>query len=119
MNKNEVSKTNDSIQLLPEALPDSYAQDMAWSVDVSEAGKNLPELAEKVQSGEEILVSRDGLPIMKLVPVQTSSVRLRGAKATEFKLGYAADHLKDFDWDEWDRLDEEMHKIWRKFGYMD
>jgi hypothetical protein len=34
-------------------------------------------------------------------------------------LGKYAEEFKDFDWDEWDRLDEEMHKIWRKFGYMD
>jgi hypothetical protein len=34
-------------------------------------------------------------------------------------MGKYAEEFKDFDWEEWDRLDDEVRKIWRKFGYMD
>ena len=38
-------------------------------VDVHEATTHLSKLLERVESGEEIVITRNGLPIARLVPV--------------------------------------------------
>lgn len=96
-----------------------YAQRVTRSVSISEAKASLSSLADEVSSGEEIIVSRSGKPIMKLVALTNEEIKANRPIRLPRKLGITEEYFKDFDWDEWDRLDEEMHKIWRKFGYMD
>ena len=38
-------------------------------IDIEAAGARLPELIEDAGAGEEILISRDGEPVARLVPV--------------------------------------------------
>ena len=42
---------------------------MASSVAMNEAQKHLPELLDRVERGEEIVIERDGRAVGKLVPV--------------------------------------------------
>ena len=42
---------------------------MASSIALSEAQANLPALLDRAESGEEIVISREGKPAMRLVPV--------------------------------------------------
>jgi prevent-host-death family protein len=113
-----ISKTP-RIELLPAAQDPSYAKNMTRTVNISDAKANLSKLADEVESGHEIIVSRLGRPTMKLVPLSLQEVEDFTPRRVNRVLGKYAEEFKDFDWDEWDRLDEEMHKIWRKFGYMD
>ena len=44
---------------------------MANSVNIHEAKTHLSRLVERVEAGEEILISRAGRPVARLVPLQT------------------------------------------------
>jgi prevent-host-death family protein len=44
---------------------------MANSVNMHEAKTHLSRLVERVEAGEEILISRAGRPVARLVPLQT------------------------------------------------
>lgn len=101
-----------------EAIASSYAQNMARSVDIVEAEKSLSKLADEVASGQEITVSKDGLPIMKLVPLTVSAAKSLSSGKREFKLGYAREHLKDFSWEEWEQSEMELERIFKHFGHM-
>jgi antitoxin (DNA-binding transcriptional repressor) of toxin-antitoxin stability system len=84
---------------------------MTKKVRLDEFEASFPELAAAVQNGEEVVIQKSGQTVMKIVGVET--------RKREVKFGLGAEQFRDFDWEEWDRLDEEVHKIWRKFGYMD
>ena len=47
---------------------------MAIKVDMPETAAQFSALVERVQSGEEILLSRDGILVARLTPVHTSQV---------------------------------------------
>lgn len=53
-------------------------------INIAEASKNLPELIEAAISGEEIVITKDDQPIVKLVPVPPVKKR-RPAKAGSAK----------------------------------
>jgi antitoxin (DNA-binding transcriptional repressor) of toxin-antitoxin stability system len=84
---------------------------MTKKVRLDEFEASFPELAAAVKNGEEVVIQKSGQTVMKIVGVET--------RKREVKFGLGAEQFRDFDWEEWDRLDEEVHKIWRKFGYMD
>jgi antitoxin (DNA-binding transcriptional repressor) of toxin-antitoxin stability system len=107
------------VDLLSATQAPSYARAMTRTVNISQAKTNLSKLADDVVLGEEIIVFRSGKPTMKLAPLSSEEVTEYRTRLGNRILGKYAEEFKDFDWDEWDRLDEEMHKIWRKFGYMD
>ena len=92
---------------------------MTRTVNISEAKANLSKLADEVASGDQVIISRAGKPMMKLVPLTPQEAASYQPKALNGLLGKYAEEFKDFDWEEWDRLDEEVRRIWRKFGYMD
>lgn len=119
MQKNLLTTRKNRSLLLSAATSASYAGNMSRIVNISEAKAKLSELAQEVEAGQEITVSRKGLPVMKLVPLTSEEKEQTPPRRKKLELGKFAEEFKDFDWDEWDRLDEEMHKIWRKFGYMD
>jgi antitoxin (DNA-binding transcriptional repressor) of toxin-antitoxin stability system len=84
---------------------------MTKKVKLDEFEASFPELAAAVKNGEVVVIQKSGQTVMKIVGVET--------RKREVKFGLGAEQFRDFDWEEWDRLDEEVHKIWRKFGYMD
>jgi antitoxin (DNA-binding transcriptional repressor) of toxin-antitoxin stability system len=84
---------------------------MTKKVKLEEFEASFPELATAVKQGEEVVIEQSGQAVMKIVGVET--------RKRKVKFGLGAEQFKDFDWEEWDRLDDEVHKIWRKFGYMD
>ncbi len=47
-------------------------------VNIHEARTNLTELLRRVTAGEEIVISRSGKPVARLVPIQDSPKRLIG-----------------------------------------
>ncbi len=49
-------------------------------VNIADASKHLPELIEAAKSGEEIIITKDEQPVVKLVPVPPVKKR-RPAKA--------------------------------------
>lgn len=103
------------------SVPDaqSYAEAMIRTVNISDAKANLSKLADEVASGDQVIISRAGKPMMKLVPLTPQEAASYQPKSINGVMGKYAEEFKDFDWEEWDRLDNEVHKIWRKFGYMD
>lgn len=119
MNEKPSGAKESTSSLLSLPTSSSYAQDMARTVNISEAKANLSKLADEVASGEEVIVSRAGKPMMKLVPLTAQEVQFLRPQTAGGVLGKYAEEFKDFDWEKWDRLDEEVHKMWRKFGYMD
>ena len=119
MNSASAKIKTHSTELLSGPTAPSYADSMIRTVNISEAKANLSKFAEEVSSGQEMIVSRAGKPMMKLVPLTPQEVEDFSPKKLNGLLGKYAEEFKDFDWEEWDRLDEEVHKIWRRFGYMD
>jgi prevent-host-death family protein len=111
-------KTSSPLLLSASNTP-SYAEAMIRTVNISEAKANLSKLAEDVSLGEEIIVSRSGEPLMKLVALTPDEKQAAQAKKLLRDLWLTAKYFEGFDWEEWDRLDEEVQDIWRKFGYMD
>jgi prevent-host-death family protein len=107
------------VQFLFAALTPSYAESMTRTVNISDAKANLSKLADEVALGDEVIVARAGKPVMKLVPLTPQEAAAYKPKTLNGLMGKYAEEFKDFDWEEWDRLDDEVRKIWRKFGYMD
>ena len=112
MNKNSLTQKKLSAELLSGPNAQAYAQVMTRSVDISEAGANLPQLAQEVAAGEEIVVTHSGKSIMKLVPMDSEPSE---SERIDRKLGFAADLLTDFSWDEWEASHEEFRKLFRDY----
>jgi len=85
----------------------------------SEAKVTLSKLADEVSSGKEVIDSRAGKPVMKLVAVTALELEAANPKAKNRKLGYGRKYAPDFTWEQWEESEREMEKIWRKFGYID
>jgi prevent-host-death family protein len=113
-----ISKTL-PVELLSAAEAPSYAKAMIRTVNISEAKANLSKLADDVASGEEVIVSRGGKPVMKLVALTALELEATNPRATFRKLGHGSKYAPDFTWEEWEESEREMEKIWRKFGYID
>jgi prevent-host-death family protein len=117
---NTISKSSQTLpaDLLSAAQAPSYAKSMTRTVKISDAKANLSKLANDVAKGEEVIVSRSGEPVMKLVALNPEEKASFQSQKLPRDLWITAKYFKDFDWEEWDRLDEEMHQMWRRFGYM-
>ena len=101
------------------AASPSYAQTMARSVDLSEAARNFAALAEEVLAGQEVILSKAGKPVIKLVALGSDEIEITGAKESYRKLGAGAKFLENFDWDKWEESDGDLERVWKKLGYMD
>jgi antitoxin (DNA-binding transcriptional repressor) of toxin-antitoxin stability system len=112
MKKNILNQKKPAPELLSGAETSSYAQVMTRSVDLSEAGANLPQLAQEVAAGEVIVVTHSGKSLMKLVPIGSES---SDSEPIDRKLGFAADLLTDFSWEEWEASHEEFRKLFRDY----
>lgn len=83
------------------------SSDAAAQFNVHEAKTNLSRILERVEHGEEVIISRAGKPIAKVVPL-TRAINRTGRGSLRGKLAVAA------DWDS----DEVNDAIARDFGMM-
>jgi antitoxin (DNA-binding transcriptional repressor) of toxin-antitoxin stability system len=118
MKKNSLRQEKLSSELLSLCISQAYAQDMTRSVDINDSANSLPKLADEVLSGQEVIFSRDGKPVMKLVSINAEEMQAPSSKGHYRKLGEGAKFLEDFDWDQWEKSDRDMERVWKKFGYM-
>jgi prevent-host-death family protein len=107
------------VELLSAGEAPSYAKAMTRTVKISEAKATLSKLADEVSSGEEVIVSRAGKPVMKLVAITALELEAASPRIINRKLGYGRKYAPDFTWEQWEESEREMEKIWRKFGYID
>ena len=107
------------VELLSAAEAPSYAKAMTRTVKISEAKATLSKLADQVSSGEEVIVSRAGKPVMKLVAITAPELEAASPRIINRKLGYGRKYAPDFTWEQWEESEREMEKMWRKFGYID
>jgi len=75
---------------------------MVMTVNMHEAKTNFSKLAKLVEQGEEVVIARNGIQIMKLVPVNSSLTEPRDLS----KLLGLISGLESQD--EWDELDAEL-----------
>lgn len=77
--------------------------DRVIEVGVHEAKTNLSRLLRRVAGGEEVLITRSGEPVARLVPVRNRRRRLLGrdagriAIAADFDAALPAEVLADFE----------------------
>jgi antitoxin (DNA-binding transcriptional repressor) of toxin-antitoxin stability system len=46
-------------------------------IDVNEAASRLPDLIERACAGEEVILSRDTVPLVRLVPVSVGRIQAK------------------------------------------
>ena len=119
MNKNLLNEVIPGFELLSAATGPSYAEGMTRTVNISDAKANLSKLADEVASGDEVIVSRAGKPVMKLVALTDQELQAAKPKVMNRKLGSGRKHAPDFTWEQWEESERWMKEIWRKFGYID
>lgn len=73
-----------------------------------EASETLFELLDRAEHGEEIVITRDGRPVAKLVPFQNAPGTEQAQLATK-RIRDLAQVMKlgPFNWDEWKRYRDE------------
>ena len=119
MNKNFLNEETPVLELLSAATAPSYAEVMIRTVNISDAKANLSKLADEVASGDEVIVSRAGKPVIKLVALTEQELQAAKPKVMNRKLGSGRKHAPDFTWEQWEESERWMEEIWRKFGYID
>ena len=76
--------------------------EMGNSIGSFEAKTHFGQLIERVLRGEEILITRRGKAVAKLVPIGTHHDVASAKAAAERLRALAQDmHLGDFHWEEW------------------
>jgi antitoxin (DNA-binding transcriptional repressor) of toxin-antitoxin stability system len=119
MKKNFLVATKSASEPLLANSTRSYAGIMARSVDINEVGSRLPELADCVLSGEEVLFSKNGKDFLQLVPVAGADAKSQGLGIVGLNLGCGIPFAPDFTWEQWEESEKEMEKIWRQHGHLD
>ncbi|MFM5952541.1 MAG: type II toxin-antitoxin system Phd/YefM family antitoxin [Micrococcales bacterium] len=79
---------------------------MSRQVNIHEAKTHFSKLVEAAEAGEEITIARSGKPVLRLVPYTEPEVQR--------ELGRLSKAFKDFDWNQWDKQDAELAKLWEK-----
>jgi prevent-host-death family protein len=77
------------------------------SVNMHEAKTHLSKLVERVEGGEEIVISRAGKPAAKLVPIPQ-------AKAGKRKLGGWEGRFEMPSDEEWKEMDKEIEQLFEE-----
>lgn len=111
MKKNSLTPKKLSSELLSLSNSKAYAQDMARLVDINEAGTSFPELADHALAGEEIVFSKGGKPVLKLVSLSIPGAISDPEGTMNRTPGAWAHYDPDFDFDAWDALDEDVRKL--------
>ncbi len=76
-----------------------------------EAKNKLSELLERAEHGEEIVITRRGRPVAKLVPLDGGHDREKAREAMRRIRTLAEEmNLGPFDWEEWKRYRNEGRK---------
>jgi prevent-host-death family protein len=78
---------------------------MTATVGIHEAKTTLSQLISRVESGEEIIISRSGTPVVKLVQVASESRPQR--------VGALKGRVPQFTDSEWAELDEQIRGMFR------
>jgi len=79
-------------------------------VGTFEAKNRLSELLERAEAGEEVVITRRGRPIAKLVPILPISAQDRSRQAAERIRERARKLGGDFNWEEWKKYRDEGRK---------
>lgn len=77
------------------------------SVNMHEAKTHLSKLVERVEGGEEIVISRAGKPAAKLVPIPR-------AKSGKRKLGGWEGRFEMPSDEEWEEMDKEIEQLFEE-----
>jgi prevent-host-death family protein len=73
-----------------------------------EAKNKLSELLDRAERGEEVVITRRGRPVAKLVPVRTERDREKAREAVRGIRELAKEmNLGKFDWEEWKKYRDE------------
>jgi prevent-host-death family protein len=72
-------------------------------VNMHEAKTHLSKLVERVEGGEEIVISRAGKPAAKLVPVKLGPRELGGLEGMEMPSD-----------EEWEQMDKEVEQLFEE-----
>ena len=78
------------------------------SYNVAEAKTHLSEILERVSEGEEILLTRRGKPVARVIPAGSTAVNVLGAGTHDPNINF--DILDRDDW--WKPLPEGEAKTW-------
>jgi prevent-host-death family protein len=78
-------------------------------VNMHEAKTHLSRLVERVEGGEEIVISRAGKPAAKLVPVAPKKLGPRKLGGWEGLMEMPSD-------EEWERMDKEVEEMFEEGG---
>ncbi|HMJ73161.1 MAG TPA: type II toxin-antitoxin system prevent-host-death family antitoxin [Solirubrobacterales bacterium] len=78
-------------------------------VNMHEAKTHLSKLVERVEGGEEIVISRAGKPAAKLVPVAPKKLGPRKLGGWEGLMEMPSD-------EEWERMDKEVEEMFEESG---
>jgi len=76
-------------------------------VNMHEAKTHLSKLVERVERGEEIVISRAGKPAAKLVPIPRTKKGKRKLGGWEGKFEMPSD-------EEWERMDKEIEQLFEE-----
>jgi prevent-host-death family protein len=77
-------------------------------VGAFEAKNKLSELLDRAERGEEVVITRRGRPVAKLVPVKAGRDREKARAAARAIRELAKEmNLGPFDWEEWKRYRDE------------
>jgi prevent-host-death family protein len=76
-------------------------------VGTFEAKNTLSALLDEVERGDEIVITRRGRPVAKLVPALPQPDRERARAAMQRLRERARSGVGPFDWDEWRRYRDE------------
>ena len=70
-------------------------------VGAFEAKNKLSELLDRAERGEEVVITRRGRPVAKLVPIKSASEGERSRAAMKRLREHAEKFGSKFDWQEW------------------
>ena len=73
---------------------------MSIQVELYEVEKTFAILTDAVEAGEEVIIARAGIPVMKMIPIQESQ--------TPINFGFAAKEFESWNGLSWERLDKEF-----------
>jgi prevent-host-death family protein len=76
-------------------------------VNMHEAKTHLSKLVERVQGGEEIVISRAGTPAAMLIPIETRKLGRRQLGGWEGKFELPSD-------EEWEQMDREIEQLFEE-----
>jgi antitoxin (DNA-binding transcriptional repressor) of toxin-antitoxin stability system len=107
MKKNPLIQNKTNAELLLASNSASYAKSVTKLVDLKDAGGKFPELADSVLSGEEVLFSKEGKTVMKLVPFSEPETKPEDSEKVGLNLGCGIPFAPDFTWNQWEESERD------------